>query len=205
MKVLVMAAESNRHPDGEQLEGYSMGTVSEGEASRIEEHLLTCEECRQQLDEADAFVFSMRGAGMQARAEQGQKRQSWVFPRFAPILAAALAVPIVVLTWRSVEKRAAPPVAVTLAATRGAAGTQAPAGRPLLLKADLEGLPSLPAYHLEMVDHVGRPVWQSTLDATIVRNGATASPAPPGIYFVRVSTPAGVLLREYALSLADQP
>ncbi len=204
MKVLVMAAEGNPHLDEEQLETYSMGNTTEEEVSRVEQHLLICERCRKQLEETDAFVFSMHHASRRLRAGQQRERWSWVFPRFAPILAAALAVLIVSAAWRVLHTTSAAPVAVILAATRGDVGAPAPAGHPLALKPDLEGLPVLPVYRLEVVDHVGSMVYQGSLQAAATQGGAAVSPLQSGLYFVRVSSPAGELLREYALAVGDR-
>lgn len=205
MKVLVMPLERNRHPEGETLENYSMGTTSEEEAAQLEEHLLTCEVCRRRLNETEAFVLSMQRASTQLRTEQRREWRPWVLPRFAPILAAALAVLVIGIGLQVVEKSAAPPVAVILAATRGAAGAaRAPEARPLLLRPDLEGLPALSSYRLEMVDHVGNRKWQGTVGPSLENRSAVAPAARPGLYFVRVYSPSGELLREYALEIAPR-
>ena len=202
MKVLVMAPQGNRHLDEQELENYSMGRVCAEEASRLAQHLLTCETCRRQLSETKAYVWSMQRAGARLQEEQQRGWRYWMYPRFALILAAALAVLAFGLSLRFSKPVAVPPVAVTLATTRGVAGeAQAPPGRPLLLQPDLEGLPALPSYPLEIVDRSGRRVWQGVLYPSASGTSVAAPAARTGLYFVRVSTPAGTLLREYPLQI----
>ena len=204
MKVLVMAPQRNHHLDEEELESYALGTIPEDSASQLEEHLLICEACRRQLSETDTYLLSMRHAGARLQAKQRPERRLWMLPRFAPILAAALAVLVIglgILTMRSSD---APPVAVTLITTRSnSAPAQAPAARPLRLQPDLEGLPAHASYRLEMVDRAGRRVWQGVLASGAGRPSATAPAAAAGLYFVRVYAPSGDLLREYALQLGE--
>lgn len=73
MKVLVMTPERKAHPDEELLEGYVMETISEEEALELEEHLLTCEDCRQALTATEAFVAAMKAAGTRIRSDSGRK------------------------------------------------------------------------------------------------------------------------------------
>src|ERR1700730_3725317 len=51
-----------QHSDEEHLESYAMGRLSDSEVETLEEHLLCCEQCRDALDETEAFIASMRGA-----------------------------------------------------------------------------------------------------------------------------------------------
>jgi hypothetical protein len=102
---------------------------------------------------------------------------------------------------RSGFHRTPPAFAVTLNATRGVTmGAQAPARRPLDLKPDFTGLAAFPHYDLRVVDRIGSQVAQ--VEAT--PGAASHIPGlPPGAYFVRIYSPAGELLREYALVLTD--
>ena len=202
MKVLVMAPQRNHHLDEEELESYALGTIPEDSASQLEEHLLICEACRRQLSETDTYLLSMRHAGARLQAKQRPERRPWILPRFAPILAAALAVLVLGIGLWTLRSSGAPPVAVALLTTRSnAAAAHAPAARPLLLQPSLEGLAGHPSYRLEMVDRTGRRVWQGVLGAG--QTGATAPAASTGLYFVRLSTPSGDLLREYALQIGN--
>ena len=50
------------HQSTEQLELYALGRLAEPEQAVIEEHLLICEACREQLDEVEAYAKAMRRA-----------------------------------------------------------------------------------------------------------------------------------------------
>lgn len=69
-----MPAERDRHPDDEELEDYAMG-AHPGEASaELEEHLLTCAECRDRLSETDAYISAMRQGSARLRSEENVPR-----------------------------------------------------------------------------------------------------------------------------------
>ena len=197
-----MALGLNRHIREDDIERYSMGTIPEEEAAPIEEHLLVCDSCRERVTASDACIGLIRAAGMAQRSvpEPPPRRWGlpWGLPRLVPVLAglAMAAILVVVgLNWLR-PGQPVPAFAVKLAAARGAgAESQAPAGKPLALDPDLTGLPVAPSYKLEMVDSAGKPVWKGATP------GASAPPVPAGLYFVRVYSAAGELLREYGLEV----
>lgn len=188
--------------DEEEIEHYTTGDIPEEECARVEEHLLICEECRQRVETDDLYVHAMRGAAAEWRGrppveQRAPRHTGWWWPRLVPaMLAAALLALVVWQAGRGLERRA-PVFAVSLAAVRGSnPAAQAPAGRPLDLELDLNALPAFDAYGVQVVDGVGNRVWQGS-----VSSGAACRIAPlsAGTYFVRVSSPSGELLREYAL------
>jgi hypothetical protein len=63
------------------------------------------------------------------------------------------------------------------------------------LQPDLSGLPSWPSYRLEVVDAAGARLWQGVFP------GPAAPRMRPGVYFVRLYSPAGELYREYGLEI----
>ena len=84
-------------------------------------------------------------------------------------------------------------------AMRGAnPGAKAEANRPLLLTPDLTGLPVLPAYRLQIVNANGKEIFHATMTQPPVKTPRLGT----GIYFVRISSPEGELLREYGLEAA---
>ncbi len=129
------------HADAEDLESYSMGGSSPEDTARIEEHLLICEDCRNQLQASEAFLTSMQLAGRQwRRNERAAEGSGWKLPVWLPALAAVCGLVLVVVAIRIVRPRG-PAVAVSLTALRGSAvGSIAPAGRELTLQPDLTGL-----------------------------------------------------------------
>ena len=194
-----MSTEPKNHPDESQLEAYSLRRISEPEVVSLEEHLLICEACRQRLSESEDYVRSMQRASARSRTEPQGIRWTSGAPLLIPALAAALLVLGIGVAWRMSQKTTLAPVAVTLEATRGGGQiAQVPAGKPLLLKPGLDGLPSLSEYHLEMVDRTGKRVWQTNFTPAA---GVAAPEQAPGIYFVRLYSLPGALLREYVMEI----
>jgi len=197
MKVLVMQPERSQHGDEEQFESYALGNLPEAQASQLEEHLLTCAACRDQLAKVEGYVLSVRQAGKQLIAEDPAPQPVRFAWRLPPILAAAAIVVLAVVSWQTVSKNGAPPLAVRLMTTRGAGGTaQAPAGRALQLQPDLEGLVISDADRLEIAGPTGTIVWTGALHTATLVPGMR-----PGLFFVRVRRHSGALLREYALEI----
>ncbi|MDR3699393.1 MAG: hypothetical protein P4L56_07140 [Candidatus Sulfopaludibacter sp.] len=173
----------------EEIERYSLAASAEPELSQVEEHLLLCASCRKKVETSDVYVNSMRRAAAQIRAEE-KRAPRWAGMAF--LLAAAVLLAGVIL----IRSNATAPFAVSLAVTRGVGiNAQAPAGVPLALQLDVTGLPAAASYRVEMVDRAGKQVWTGTFP------GRPAKPLPAGIYFVRLYSPAGDLLREYGLEI----
>ncbi|HYW43881.1 MAG TPA: zf-HC2 domain-containing protein [Bryobacteraceae bacterium] len=200
-----MPGGMEHHLEEEQVEKYSMGCLPDAELAPIEEHLLTCEACRARISSHDDFAVAMKTAASQLRREPAkEKARLFVFPRLVPMAAAAaLIVVLAAVGTRVVNHTRAPAFAVSLQAMRGAGvGTQAPAGRPLILQLDLAGLPPV-AHRVEVVDASGAVVWKGPTEGPPSPAGSTAAVSMPGlnagVYFVRVYASPGGLLREYGL------
>jgi anti-sigma factor RsiW len=90
------------HADEEQLERHSLGALDETDVERVEEHLLTCEICRDRLQEADVYNAAMRGAArslrLEAQLRARQPARSW-FPLWSDALAVGLALLAFTLAW----------------------------------------------------------------------------------------------------------
>jgi predicted anti-sigma-YlaC factor YlaD len=188
-----MTMDIDGHLEEEEIERYSLAASAEPEISLVEEHLLLCPSCRKKVEDSDAYVGSMQHAAAQIRSEE-KRAPLWAGMAF--LLAAAVLLAGVIL----IRGNAPVPFAVSLAATRGVGiEAQAPAGVPLALKLDLTGLPASASYRVEMVDRLGKPVWAGAFP------GPPAKASPAGIYFVRLYSPSGDLLREYGLEIGSQP
>ena len=192
-------ARKKTHLDDSEIEAYCLGTIPEPELAELEEHLLTCESCQQRVTEVDSYVRSMRGAGTRFRAEEPKPRKAWAATGLVPVLGAALVVVGIGTVVLNNHRALGPHVPVALEVTRGAGVlAQAPSGRPLVLHPDTGGLPALGGYRLEMVDRNGKGVFQANFAPG---NGVEAPAQQSGVYFVRLYTPQGTLLREYALEI----
>ena len=202
MLALTIMSEMHFHVDAEDLERYSMGASPPEAIPFIEEHLLTCDSCRNRLLETDAYLLAMRTSSEQLRRdEKAAKIREWRIPVWFPVMAtvAACGIMLVVATPRFIRSPG-PAVAVSLTALRsGGAGNSAPSGRELMLHPDLTGLAEDSSYRLEIVDQTGHTVRQGKL--TRAQNGIQVRGLDAGLYFVRVYLPAGELLREYGLQI----
>lgn len=204
MEVMALIPGQKCSWDDKSLEDYSRGNLPPEESAELEQHLLICESCQARLAQEDAFAASMRQAALRLRMPSpAMQRRIGFFPKLVPTLACAAMLLLLVLAgWRFTRPSASSPAfAVRLEAMRGVApGSQAPAGRPLSFQADLSGLPAASSYRLELVDRVGRGIWKGTT------GGATVPALQPGMYFMRVYSGGGELLREYGLEVqAAQP
>jgi hypothetical protein len=187
------------HPDEDVLENYAFDRVSEEEVCEFEEHLMICEKCRNTLAEMDDYVRLMK-AGTAAYVTD---YDGGALPRRVRALrwdSAAAAVLLLtcltaLLSWRA---PLGSPHAIVLDALRG--GPQrdistAPAGQPLNLQIDLKDVPPAAGYRVEVVNATGHRVWFGGTPARLPKG------LPPGVYWVRLSTEAGELLREYGLNI----
>jgi hypothetical protein len=207
-----MAYEPGTHPSDEVLEQYSVGTLPEDAVEQFEEHLLVCPSCQDRLQAVDRYVRNVRSAVEQINAAPAPFEGNGVagvarrLLRPVPVLAltAMMVLAAVFLLPRFSDPALGPAAAVpvVLAATRGAPGGTAPAGKPLLLRLDASGLEGS-AYAVEVVDVDGAPVLEAAgrreKDQIVV---ASARPFAAGMYWVRLYGAEHELLREYGLRVA---
>jgi hypothetical protein len=195
------------HLDGDVLELYAMGRLSEAASEPVEEHILVCETCQERLTEAESYVRAMRGA-LDKSQQAGQThpflnrvRGFFEMPQLAWGSVGVAACAAAVFLSTMVMKRDGPPVAVSLSAMRGADAVVA-AGGPLDLDLDMNGLPAA-SYRVEVVDASGKPIWSVATSA--VQNGRLRTRVgkrlAPGQYFIRVNPADGSTAREYGLSV----
>lgn len=195
--------EPGQHVKDEELERYSLAGADGEEFAQLEEHLLICEACRTRLEEYDVIAHSMAGAAAQWRSEhpRSEPKRRLMVRLLLPLAAVLLLVLGAVLINPAGIRNHEPAVAVALIANRGAAtGSHAPARQPLDLRPDLTGVAPFLHYDLEVVDRVGGKIARERTD------GRTPTRIPglqSGMYFVRLYSPSGDLLREYALAVSD--
>ena len=127
-------------------------------------------------------------------------------PRGIPLWACAAALAMVLVPlglYQARQRLPAARVTVDLRASRGT-GSRVEKNKSLLLRMDVSGLDRYQFYHVDLVDEVGRSVWQKAVELQdsvlhVVSNGL-----PPGIYFIRLSAPDGKPLREFGLTVVDK-
>jgi hypothetical protein len=176
------------HPAEETFEQYAFRRLPEKDVSDLEEHVLICEECQCTLAETWEYVQLMKVATA-ARAPQFRRRGLWWNAAAAALL--LLTCLSALLSWK---KPSSEPATVVLVAYRGAV-SEASAGRPLDLQIDLEDAPPAAACRVEVVDSSGNRMWFGGMPARLT-NGL-----PAGMYWVRLATDRGELLREYGLKV----
>ncbi len=204
------------HAQGEDLERYSIGSLSGPEGEALEEHLLICPACQDQLAEIDAYVRTVRVAASRLRSETPLSRLRtrsgfWGFFWQPGLAYGGIAVVCLMLAvWISLSRQSPtssgfPPVAVLLQAVRGPGGAidaRAPVGQPLILRADLSGLQPQALWELEVVDARGARVHRSAGAASEGKLEVRLTTGlAAGQYWVRLYAPGSGSgpLREYAL------
>jgi hypothetical protein len=203
-----MQLRKGDHPSEEALERYATHSLEEPALAEIEEHLLVCSQCQQQLEEIDAYVSAMRSAAKRLDQEDESRKNYWArisraltFRKFGWVMAvAALVLGAVAL--RVSTKRTLEPFALVLETSRGSGMQHAPSGRRLDLSLDTQGLPSFSSYQLEVVDESARLQYQTHVK---VEQSAVQASLPEGLrrgtYFIRLYSPTRELLREYGLQI----
>lgn len=186
----------NRHPDEDVFENYLFNRLTENEVANFEEHLLVCERCQDTLAQTEDYIRVLKAATAAHVAEQRSVASIPIRQKGLSRNAVAAAILLVscltgLLSWRTPSGQ---PRMVALDAYRGAA-TEAPAGQPLELKIDLEGVRPAAGYRVEIVDSTGRRLWFGARPVRLTHG------LSPGVYWVRLLTDTGEALREYALSV----
>lgn len=199
-----MSFADGRHATDDQLERYSLGRLAAPELEEFEEHLLVCTWCQDRVAREDAFAQGMRSAAAVVD-RQPPKATPWRIPKtvWAIGLAAVLLLVVFVFQRQFGGRPSGQPAVVLLQTTRGAenpAAAGALAGQPIVLALDRTDLPQLSEYRVEIVNAVGRQIFQSK---AVAEKNQLRVTLPDGLsrgaYFVRIYSPTRELLREYAL------
>jgi len=205
-----MQLDRESHATDETLESYAMGSLNGPALAEVEEHLLVCPHCQEQLKGADSYVAAMRNAAAGLELEDEARKDWWA--RVSAVLrfqrigwAMAVAALLIFGVALRLSMRPAPslqPLALVLETNRGSELQRAPAGRPLTLSLVATGLPVLPAYEVEVVDAKGAV--QAQFPAVTAQSGIKiqlAGGLSRGNYFVRIYSPSRELLREYGVQV----
>jgi hypothetical protein len=198
------------HASEEFLEQYALGLLTGSPLAQLEEHLLICSRCQEQLKETDDYVAAMRGAAVRLHHEDESRKRSWTvisgaltFRRLGWGMAvAALALAGLALRFGPKPAQSSQPFALALQTSRGSELLHAPARRPLDLSLDVTALPPFSAYQVETVDAMGRVETQSSAEASGGRvRTSVAKGLLSGNYFIRLYSPSRELLREFSLRI----
>jgi hypothetical protein len=183
------------HISEEALENYAFNRLPEIDVEAVEEHLLVCARCQEALGQIDEYIALMKEAAVAPNVPVVAEPVR--IPRLYVVGGAAAAV----LALGLYLPRGAPLPAenVTLAAFRGVEMAHIHAGRPADFRIEIPELePGL--YRIEVVNETGRVLWTGTGPAA---NGQISVHEPkalrPGVYWVRLYSPEGKILREFGL------
>ena|SRR5947199_11775 len=95
------------HLEPEEAERYLMGDSPEEETADLEEHLLVCEACREQVSDTGDYLSAMRGAASELRgradAPTDRNRQVSRRPRAIAVIAGSLLLGVLAL-WNYVPR-----------------------------------------------------------------------------------------------------
>ena len=204
-----MPLDNRPHWDDVEIEQYSLGKLPGPKVEALEEHLLVCPLCRNNLRQNDAFTGAIRRVSARLQAEDEARRPArlppwlagsriaWAVAGIALVVAASL-----VAYLRPIPGILGPPAIVYLEALRGASDIgHVPAGRIFVARLDVRSLPPAAEWLVELVDRDGRRIWQGPLKAAgAVAEGRIDAPLRSGQYFVRLQSVSGELLREFSLT-----
>lgn len=204
---------NSEHIGEERLEAYAMNRVGAGEAATIEEHLLICTTCQDELDAVEQYVRAMQGAAKRVRQEQPRTPETagaWARllnwfnapARLGALASAGVAILALIAFMgpRLREQRPGPPIDVDLQAVRGQSSQLAPTGHAIHLHLDARGVSETRPLPIEIVDEVGSRVWNGTgfWSGTTILTAVDRS-FKPGTYFVRLLKDGPDPIREYQL------
>ncbi len=207
-----MTSQYKMHPGNEALEKYSLGHLPEAEVERVEEHLLICESCQDELLNVDAYIRDVKEVCKQFEETPATSREGffkrWLtaFPMPAMAMSGAVAALALLVAIPFIHQSTGThgsPVAIELAAMRGgsAAGiATAETGRPLELRIDAALISPAQNYRAEIVNPSGSPVWQgtpATKDGRLIVK--VSKPLPAGTYWVRLYGSDPDPVREFGL------
>ena len=202
-----MTDETSQHVVEAQLEAYVANSLPEAEVANIEEHLLFCESCQDQVESLERYNRAMRSAALRVTKEEQEaaveKRDRWAWLRTPfPVWAGAMAVLLLVvgIGVQQRDARPGPAVDVELQANRGPSLGTAPAGHALNLRLDNRGIEQAATYRVEIVDSQGKQLWTGTGTWQENEVRTTVSRAfQVGTYYVRLLKQGEEPVREYQL------
>ena len=204
-----MEREIEKHIEEPRLEAYAMHLMAGDELASVEEHLLFCGTCQDQLQSIEGYVKAMRGAALRVIKEENKasavpgvlERLRTLVHIPVPIWLGGVAMAVLLLMVASQSHpRPGTPVDVELQAVRGESKGTVPAGHALHLRLDNHGVQELPAWRIEIVDSEGSRVWTGTGAWSDTAITAMVSKAfTPGTYYVRLLKEAEDPVREYQL------
>jgi hypothetical protein len=204
----------NFHGTDEQLERYSLGSLSDSDLPELEAHLLMCSACRERLNGIEDFSIAMRDALSEEFAieavppENAASRGGWFKwdlpsilrrPAFSMALG-CVALIVALFIFSHGRTKFAPSASLQLTAMRGEMAATNPARE---LDLTLLGGPRAGGpFRIEVVNAAGTTLWRGpAIDRPAGLQFKLMQPLVPGDYFVRLYSADGKEQREYGFRI----
>jgi predicted anti-sigma-YlaC factor YlaD len=204
----------NFHGTDEQLEHYSLGSLSDSDLPVIEAHLLMCAACRERLNGIEDFNIAMRDALSEESALEAvalkntESRGGWFKwgllaslrrPAFSMALG-CVALIVAMVIFSHGRTKFAPGASLQLTAMRGEMPTTIPARE---LDLTLSDGPRVGGpFRIEVVNAMGATMWRGAAnDRPAGLQVKLMQSLVPGDYFVRLYSADGKELREYGFRI----
>lgn len=219
-----MTSLIERHPSNEVLERYALGHLPEFDLEQVEEHLLVCELCQDEMTLVDSYIREIKEvcrAEVVSRSVRSKPKFSLfeyfnkllAFPR--PVLAGACAAAALIMVVPFVRQSApsGPPLVIQLQTERGFRGNStqpkkeagvatAQANRPLELNIALGSGSDSGPIQAEIVKRSGAKVWTGTVTPVDSKlKIQVASGLRAGSYWVRLFDASHESISELGLEL----
>ena len=197
------------HLSEEKIEYYSMGKLAESELASVEEHLLLCDSCQENVQKMDNFVRAVREAAKLAKDDQPtawDRFRGYLTFHPGSVWAGVSAVAAAVVIFAFLPLVSSTPQHLALSTVRGSESTapHAKANTPIDLQLDITELPASPVYTIELVDSRGAIIGNYTNEPKASKlNVAIGEKLPSGQYWIRLygDSLKTDLLREYGLKV----
>jgi methionine-rich copper-binding protein CopC len=197
------------HLSEEAIEKYILGRMAEPEVDALEQHLLLCEFCRDQVQKSEAFVQAFRSVAPHVQSVPPSiwdRIRAVVALHPGPVwtVASALAAIMLVFTLIPTGSRSVQHVDLSTARGTDASAPHARAKTTIDLQIDLSELPAASLYTIELVDANGTVIANYTSEAKSSKlTIPVTKPLAPGQYWVRIygNSLKTELLREYGLKV----
>jgi anti-sigma factor RsiW len=197
---------NSSHLSEEKVEKYSMGRLSQPETVSVEEHLLTCDACQEQVEKMDLFVKKVRNAAKVVEDSPSTWRdrvRAFFTVHPASVWAGASVIGAALVIFTFMPPGGGSPQLVELSTVRGVeAVPHVKAKKPIDLQLDVTEIPVSSLYTVELVTAAGNVVHTYTVEPKAQKLAVpVADLLPSGQYWVRLygNSLKTELLREYAL------